>query len=117
MAEISQSTIQAYVESGSNGSTTADQGRALEDMVCYIFEQVPGISITRRNELNSFHTEEIDIALWNDTHANGFHFLPNGLDRSCAATIYPVLDKPRTTGALQDRRKIGAPLKLPSSFV
>jgi hypothetical protein len=77
MAEISQSTIQAYVESGSNSSTTADQGRALEDMICYIFEQVPGISITRRNDLNSFRTEEIDIALWNDTHTDGFHFLPN----------------------------------------
>jgi hypothetical protein len=24
--------------------------------------------------------------------------LSNGMDRSCAATIYPVLDKPRTTG-------------------
>ena len=24
--------------------------------------------------------------------------VPNGLDRSCAATIYPVLDKPRSTG-------------------
>jgi hypothetical protein len=30
----------------------------------------------------------------------------NGMDRSCAATIYPMLDKPRTTGAFQDRRKI-----------
>jgi hypothetical protein len=32
--------------------------------------------------------------------------LSNGMDRSCAATIYPMLDKPRTTGAFQDRRKI-----------
>jgi hypothetical protein len=31
---------------------------------------------------------------------------PNGMDRSCEATIYPMLDKPRTTGAFQDRRKI-----------
>jgi hypothetical protein len=37
----------------------------------------------------------------------------NGMDRSCAATIYPVLDKPRTTGAFQDRRKIEA-LLMPS---
>jgi hypothetical protein len=35
----------------------------------------------------------------------------NGMDRSCAATIYPVLDKPRTTGAFQDRRKIEALLR------
>jgi hypothetical protein len=37
--------------------------------------------------------------------------LSNGMDRSCEATIYPVLDKPRTTGALQDRRKIEALLR------
>jgi hypothetical protein len=30
----------------------------------------------------------------------------NGMDRSCEATIYPMLDKPRTAGAFQDRRKI-----------
>jgi len=29
--------------------------------------------------------------------------VPNGLDRSCAATIYPVLDKPRSTGILGPR--------------
>jgi len=40
----------------------------------------------------------------------------NSMDRSCAATIYPVLDKPRTTGVFQDRRKIGALLGLSSTF-
>ncbi|HED04125.1 MAG TPA: hypothetical protein ENI60_05090, partial [Candidatus Fraserbacteria bacterium] len=58
-------------------ATTAAQGRALEDLICYVFTQVPGISITRRNEMNTFHTEEIDVALWNDGHADGFFFLPN----------------------------------------
>jgi hypothetical protein len=42
---------------------------------------------------------------------------PYGMDRSCAATIYPVLEKPRTTGALQDRRKIRPFFRPPSSFV
>jgi hypothetical protein len=37
--------------------------------------------------------------------------LANGMDRSCEATIYPVLDKPHTTGAFQDRRKIEALLR------
>jgi hypothetical protein len=37
--------------------------------------------------------------------------LSNGMDRSCEATIYPVLDKPHTTGAFQDRRKIEALLR------
>ncbi len=77
MAAISRTTVEAYVEAGSNGATTADQGRALEDLICYVFTQVPGVSITRRNEMNVFHTEEIDVALWNDGHPDGFFFLPN----------------------------------------
>jgi hypothetical protein len=77
VAAISQATVEAYVEAGANGATTADQGRALEDLICYVFTQVPGISITRRNEMNVLHTEEIDVALWNDGHADGLFFLPN----------------------------------------
>ncbi len=77
MPAILQATVEAYVDAGTNGATTADQGRALEDLICYVFAQVPGISITRRNELNAFQTEEIDVALWNDGHADGFFFLPN----------------------------------------
>lgn len=77
MPAILRATIEAYVEAGANGATTADQGRALEDMICYVFTQVPGILITRRNEMNAFHTEEIDVALWNDGHGDGFFFLPN----------------------------------------
>jgi|GEM_PF-4988003 len=42
---------------------------------------------------------------------NGLLDTDNGMDRSCAATIYPVLDKPHTTGAFQDRRKIKALLR------
>lgn len=77
MPTISRTTVGAYIGAGAHGATTAAQGRALEDLVCYVFAQVPGISITRRNEMNSFHTEEIDVALWNDGHADGFFFLPN----------------------------------------
>jgi restriction endonuclease len=77
MAVIVQAMVEAYVVTGANGPTTADQGRALEDLICYVFAQVPGISITRRNELNAFQTEEIDVALWNDGHPDGFFFLPN----------------------------------------
>ena len=77
MAPILRATLEGYVEAGAKGATTAVQGRALEDMICYVFTQVPGIAITRRNEMNAFHTEEIDVALWNDGHADGFFFLPN----------------------------------------
>ena len=77
MTAILPETVEAFVEAGRNGASTAVQGRALEDLICYVFAQTPGISITRRNELNAFQTEEIDVALWNDGHADGFFFLPN----------------------------------------
>jgi len=77
MTAISPEIVEAFFEAGRKGASTAVQGRALEDLICYVFEQTPGISITRRNELNAFQTEEIDVALWNDGHADGFFFLPN----------------------------------------
>lgn len=77
MPSIVRSTVEVYVHTATKSTTTADQGRALEELICYVFAQVPGISIARRNEKNAFHTEEIDVALWNDGHAEGFFFLPN----------------------------------------
>lgn len=77
MPSIAQATMQSFVDAGTNSSTTTEQGRALEDLICYVFGQVPGVSVTRRNEKNAFLTEEIDVALWNDCVVEGFFFLPN----------------------------------------
>jgi hypothetical protein len=77
MAAISQTIVQNYFQLGATAVTTADQGRALEDLICYVFAQVSGISITRRNTMTVFQTEEIDVALWNDAPTDGFFFLPN----------------------------------------
>jgi hypothetical protein len=70
---INQTTCRAYVHAGVNAATTAAKGKALEDLICYLFGLVPGITITHRNEKNEFLTEEIDVALFND----GLGFLPN----------------------------------------
>lgn len=77
MAAITQNTVQGFIDAGANAATTAEQGRALEDLICYVFDLIPGISITKRNEMNAFQTEEIDVALWNDGHPEGLFFLPN----------------------------------------
>jgi hypothetical protein len=68
----------------------AAKGKALEDMVCYLFSQVPGVAITRRNILNAFDTEEIDVALWNDGHVTGFYFLQNLILVECKNWSKPV---------------------------
>lgn len=77
MPAIDVATVEEHLAVGRNGHNTTEQGRALEDLICYVFGLVPGIAITHRNELNAFDTEEIDVALWNDGSADGFFFLPN----------------------------------------
>lgn len=66
MPAIDQQQVQAYVDAGINAATTAAQGKALENLICYVFDLVPGIVITHRNEKNVFATEEIDVALFNE---------------------------------------------------
>jgi hypothetical protein len=77
MAAIDQATVQAFINAGTNAPDTTTQGRALEDLICYVFEQVPGIAITRRNTTNVFNTEEVDVAFFNDSVADGLPFLPD----------------------------------------
>lgn len=77
MAVVSAATVQQHLDAGQNAQTTAAKGRALEDLICYVLGLVPGVAITHRNELNAFETEEIDVAIWNNRHADGFPFLPH----------------------------------------
>jgi hypothetical protein len=77
MPLIAPETIQAHLVISRNGHSTAEQGRALEDLIYYVLGQVPGVAITHRNELNVFDTEEIDVAIWNDGTPDGLFFLPN----------------------------------------
>jgi hypothetical protein len=77
MAAIHSPTLQDFIDAGIGAGTTAEKGKALENMICYLFGLVPGVTITQRNVMTPFNTEEIDVALWNDQHARGFRFLPN----------------------------------------
>lgn len=90
MAILSQKKIQRFLSNGRNGNNTSEQGRALEDLVCYIFSRVPGISVTHRNVLNTFQTEEIDVALWNEKLSRAFDFLPNVLLVEAKNWSHPV---------------------------
>jgi restriction endonuclease len=75
MPRYSPREINGHLTRSDNGANTTDRGRALEDLVCYLFGRVPGISITHRNVINEFESEEIDVALFNDKHRLGFPFL------------------------------------------
>ena len=77
MAVISARKISQLLKLARDGVTTNERGRALEDLVCYIYGKVPGIVVTHKDELNTFHSEEIDVALWNDKVGGAFDYLPN----------------------------------------
>jgi hypothetical protein len=84
-------TINGYLNAGNTiGATTAVKGRAFEDLICYLFEQIPGVEITQRNVMNPFNTEELDVAIWNDKKSRGLHFLPHIVLIECKNWTNPV---------------------------
>lgn len=90
MARISQQRIQHFLTTGDNAVTTAVKGRAFEDLICYLFSKIPGISVTRRNTLNQFGSEEIDVAFWNRPNPNGLYFLQNIILVECKNWSQPL---------------------------
>lgn len=90
MARFSEDRIQNLLLAGDTAVTTTGQGRALEDLICYIIGKVPGIEVTKRNVLNTFSTEEIDVAFWNNRQRNGLYFLPNIILTECKNWSHPL---------------------------
>lgn len=83
MAMYSRHRILDCLESTGGGHTTREKGRAYEDLACYLFEKVPGVSIAKRNALNDFKSEEIDVAFWNKKSKQGFYFLDDVIVVEC----------------------------------
>lgn len=75
MPAYNLAAIQNFLSTADTATTHADKGKAYEDLACYLFSLVPGIDITARNQLNTFATEEIDVACCNSHHADGLRFL------------------------------------------
>lgn len=90
MARYSSRTISNHFYHCDNGGTNHAKGAAFEDLTCYLFETIPGISVTQRNQLNAFQNEEIDIAVWNEKSKNGLHFLPHIILIECKNWSNPV---------------------------
>ncbi|WP_339911552.1 restriction endonuclease [Symmachiella dynata] len=71
MPAFSTAVIQGYLAAGDAAATMPAKGKALEELACYLFGLIPGVSITERNAMNSFDTEEIDVACWNEQDPAG----------------------------------------------
>lgn len=71
MARFSRAQIRRYLQDADSASATAEQGAQFEELTAYLFETIPRIHITARNEYSAFGTEEIDVACWNDRAPGG----------------------------------------------
>lgn len=90
MARISPARVQSILLRGDTATTTINKGRALEDLICYVFEKVPGIEVTKRNQLNTFHSEELDVAFWNRRSPSGLYFTSNIVLVECKNWSQPL---------------------------
>jgi Restriction endonuclease len=90
MALISRRIIQRHLHDGDTATTAAGKGRALEELIAYLFGKVPGIIVTARNQNNTFGSEELDVAFWNERQRNGCYFLPNVIIVECKNWSRPI---------------------------
>ncbi len=56
MAKLSGRKIKKFFADADRAETNAQKGKRLEDLACYLFEAVPGISVTARNSKNNYET-------------------------------------------------------------
>jgi hypothetical protein len=75
MPSYDRTKIQEFLQRADRARKTATRGKAYEELACYLFGCVPGITITGRNQMNTFATEEIDVACFNEQHPAGLRSL------------------------------------------
>jgi hypothetical protein len=103
---IDRTYVAKLLAAGDSAHTMTARGRALEDLIVYLFELVPGITLSARNALNAFEAEEIDVAFWNEGDPDGLRLFDHILLVECknwaVRAGYPELalfnDKLRSRG-------------------
>jgi hypothetical protein len=90
MTAVDGERIAALLAAGDCAATPTARGRALEELIVYLFGLVPGITVTARNELNAFDAEEIDVAFWNDRHEDGLRLFDKIILVECKNWSTPV---------------------------
>jgi Restriction endonuclease len=90
MTAIDVKHVAALLRVGDTATSNSERGRALEDLIAYLFELIPGISVTARNELNAFGAEEIDVAFWNEGDPEGLRNFDHLILVECKNWTAPV---------------------------
>src|SRR5947209_2463052 len=82
--------VKGFFRTIDRASNKATRGKAFEGLACYLFSLVPGITITGRNELNTFATEEIDVACRNEQDPAGLRLISPFFLVECKGWTDPV---------------------------
>jgi hypothetical protein len=75
MPPYNRRTIKRFLHAVDTATNKKVRGTAFEELACYLFSRVPGVTITGRNERNTFETEEIDVACRNEQGPAGLRLL------------------------------------------
>jgi hypothetical protein len=67
---------QFWERADDSSSSHAARGKALEELVVYLMEKIPGVSVIGTNTVSAFESEEIDVGLKNLRSSQGLSFLP-----------------------------------------
>lgn len=90
MPHLSRKRIEELVEVARNGSTNHDKGQALQDLVCHMFEVIPGIRPPICNVVDFANAGEIDVFCANKAQDKGLWFLPRAILVECKNWTQPV---------------------------
>jgi hypothetical protein len=105
VAELSADTISAHLgQAADPANSTHLRGRAYEDVLEHIFQAVPGCD-TRRNSLNRFASEEVDISVMNFRDNDGLRALPEIFLVECKNWSDPVDSATVSTFATKIRHR------------
>jgi hypothetical protein len=73
--KYSKKKIKQLLKSWDTGANNAVRGKAFEELARYLFSKVPGVTVISWNEMNTFETEEIDVACATVPHPRGLRDL------------------------------------------
>jgi hypothetical protein len=90
MTPIDRQRVAALWSRGDQAATYVERGRALEDLIAYIFGLIPGLSVAARNTMNAFEAEEVDVAFWNEGLSDGLRQFDQVLLVECKNWSAPV---------------------------
>ncbi len=90
MPAYSQGKIKRLLAKSDRAPTVNEKGDAFEELFCYLFGKIPGITHIERNELSIFSSEEIDAAAWNEQDPRGLKSLNAPIPIECKSSMHPI---------------------------